>query len=122
MTKKRQVVFSLVRGALAISIALLVAMVLIFISADGDTLAAKLELTGNALKQLLIGPLFKTNSSGEIGAFQLKRLTDVLASMIPTIFTALAVCVMFSANQFNLGAEGGCMLGGFALWANSFGH
>lgn len=114
MTKKRQVVFSLVRGALAISIALLVAMVLIFISADGDTLAAKLELTGNALKQLLIGPLFKTNSSGEIGAFQLKRLTDVLASMIPTIFTALAVCVMFSANQFNLGAEGGCMLGGFA--------
>ena len=92
MTKKRQVVFSLVRGALAISIALLVAMVLIFISADGDTLTAKLELTGNALKQLLIGPLFKTNSSGEIGAFQLKRLTDVLASMIPTIFTALAVC------------------------------
>ena len=114
MTKKRQFVFSLVRGALAIFIALLVAAVLIFISADGETLADKFALTGNALKQLLIGPLFKTNSAGEIGAFQFKRLTDVLASMIPTIFTALSVCVMFSANQFNLGAEGGCMLGGFA--------
>ena len=114
MTKKRQFVFSLVRGALAIFIALLVAAVLIFISADGETLADKFALTGNALKQLLIGPLFKTNSAGEVGAFQLKRLTDVLASMIPTIFTALSVCVMFSANQFNLGAEGGCMLGGFA--------
>ena len=114
MTKKRQFVFSLVRGALAIFIALLVAAVLIFISADGGTLADKFALTGNALKQLLIGPLFKTNSAGEIGAFQFKRLTDVLASMIPTIFTALSVCVMFSANQFNLGAEGGCMLGGFA--------
>ena len=114
MTKKRQFVFSLVRGALAIFIALLVAAVLIFISADGETLADKFALTGNALKQLLIGPLFKTNSAGEIGAVQFKRLTDVLASMIPTIFTALSVCVMFSANQFNLGAEGGCMLGGFA--------
>ncbi|MCI6604668.1 MAG: ABC transporter permease [Clostridiales bacterium] len=114
MTKKRQFVFSLVRGALAVFIALLVAAVLIFISADGETLADKFALTGNALKQLLIGPLFKTNSAGEIGAFQFKRLTDVLASMIPTIFTALSVCVMFSANQFNLGAEGGCMLGGFA--------
>ena len=114
MTKKRQFVFSLVRGALAIFIALLVAAVLIFISADGETLADKFALTGNALKQLLIGPLFKTNSAGKIGAFQFKRLTDVLASMIPTIFTALSVCVMFSANQFNLGAEGGCMLGGFA--------
>ena len=33
--------------------------------------------------------------------------------MIPIIFTGLAVCIMFSANQFNLGAEGGIMLGAF---------
>lgn len=33
--------------------------------------------------------------------------------MIPTIFTGLGVCVMFSANEFNLGAEGCVMLGGF---------
>ena len=29
------------------------------------------------------------------------------------MFTGLATCVMFSANQFNLGAEGGIMLGAF---------
>jgi len=33
--------------------------------------------------------------------------------MIPTIFTGLAVCVMFSANQFNLAAEGCVLVGGF---------
>ena len=45
--------------------------------------------------------------------FETKRLTDILASMIPIIFTGLSVCIMFSANQFNLGAEGGIMLGAF---------
>ena len=45
--------------------------------------------------------------------FETKRLTDILASMIPIIFTGLSVCVMFSANQFNLGSEGGIMLGAF---------
>ena len=114
MTKKRSVWFTLLRGALAIAIALFVAMLLIFISSEGETVAEKLTTTQNALKQLLIGPLFKTNSKGEIGAFQSKRFTDILASMIPIMFTGLSICVMFSANQFNLGAEGGCMLGGFA--------
>jgi len=33
--------------------------------------------------------------------------------MIPLLFTGLAVCVMFAANQFNLAAEGSVMLGGF---------
>ena len=34
-------------------------------------------------------------------------------SRFPIMFTGLATCVMFSANQFNLGAEGGIMLGAF---------
>ncbi len=33
--------------------------------------------------------------------------------MTPIIFTGLGVCVMFSANQFNLAGEGTTMLGGF---------
>lgn len=33
--------------------------------------------------------------------------------MIPTIFTGLGVCVMFSANEFNLGGEGCVLLGAF---------
>ena len=100
--------FTVVRSAAAIAIALLVAMLLIFVSADADGVAAKFSLTVDALRQLLIGPLFKNN-----GAFSVKNFSDVLASMIPIMFTGLATCVMFSANQFNLGAEGGIMLGAF---------
>lgn len=111
MTKKRQFRFTVVRSLIAILIALLVATLLIFISASGDTFADRLSATGNALKQLLVGPLFRTGKKGT--SFDLKRLCDILAAMIPTIFTGLSVCIMFSANQFNLGAEGGIMLGAF---------
>ena len=108
--RRRSLTFTLVRGAAAIGIALLVAAILIFVSAEGDRLAH----TGEALRQLLIGPLFRAN-----GSINVKNICDVLAAMIPTIFTGLATCVMFSANQFNLGAEGGIMLGAFvsALFA-----
>ena len=111
MTKKRQILFSVIRGLLAILIALLVATLLIFLSADGSSFSEKLSATGDALKQLLVGPLFRMGRSGT--KFDFKRLTDILASMIPIIFTGLSVCVMFSANQFNLGSEGGIMLGAF---------
>ncbi len=111
MTKKRELIFSLVRGLVAILIALLVATVLIFISADGSSFGEKLSATAEALRQLLLGPLFRSGRSG--ASFDFKRLTDVMASMIPILFTGLSVCIMFSANQFNLGAEGGIMLGAF---------
>ena len=102
--RRRNLTFTVVRGAAAIAIALLVAAALIFISADGDRVAH----TGQSLRQLLIGPLFRAN-----GSINFKNICDVLAAMIPTMFTGLATCVMFSANQFNLGAEGGIMLGAF---------
>lgn len=111
MTKKRELMFTLIRGFVAIMIALGVAMLLIFISAEGATVAEKLASTGNALKQMLLGPLFRLGKNGT--TFEFKRLTDILATMIPIIFTGLAVCIMFSANQFNMGAEGGIMLGAF---------
>lgn len=111
MTKKRQIMFSLLRGLVAIGIALIVAMLLIFISADGANFSEKLRATADALKQLLLGPLFRSGKNGL--TFEFKRLTDILSSMTPIIFTGLSVCIMFSANQFNLGAEGGIMLGAF---------
>mgnify|MGYP001052065262 CR=1 FL=1 len=113
MTKKRELMFSIVRGLLAILIALLVATLLIFISANGESVSEKLSSTGDALKQMLVGPLFRMGKNGT--RFETKRLTDILASMIPIIFTGLSVCIMFSANQFNLGAEGGIMLGAFVM-------
>ena len=113
MTKRRQLKFTMIRSLVAICIALLVATLLIFISAGGDTFQEKLQATGEALKQMLVGPLFRM-SQKKGTSFEAKRLADILAAMIPTIFTGLSVCVMFSANQFNLGAEGGIMLGAFA--------
>ena len=112
MTKSRQIRFTIIRSLVAICIALLVATLLIFISAGGDSFQEKLQATGEALKQMLIGPLFRM-SKKKGTSFELKRLADILAAMIPTTFTGLSVCVMFSANQFNLGAEGGIMLGAF---------
>ena len=107
MSKKRSLIFSIVRGLAAIFIALAVATLLIFICSDGS-LAEKGSQTLGALRQLLIGPAIKNK-----GGISTKNLCDVLAAMIPIIFTGLATCVMFSANQFNLGAEGGIMLGAF---------
>lgn len=112
MTKKRQLRFTIIRSLVAILIALLVATLLIFISATGSSFADKLDATREALKQMLLGPLFRFSKKNGT-AFEAKRLADILAAMIPTIFTGLSVCVMFSANQFNLGAEGGIMLGAF---------
>ena len=112
MTKKRQLRFTITRSLVAILIALLVATLLIFISAGGATLHDKLEATREALKQMLAGPVFRFSKKNGT-AFEAKRLADILAAMIPTTFTGLSVCVMFSANQFNLGAEGGIMLGAF---------
>lgn len=113
MTKKRQLRFTIIRSLVAILIALLVATLLIFISAAGSTFADKLAATREALKQMLAGPVFRfSKKSGT--SFEAKRLADILAAMIPTTFTGLSVCIMFSANQFNLGAEGGIMLGAFA--------
>ena len=108
MNKKRSIIFSLVRGAAAILIALAVAALLIFVSSDGAGAGEKLAQTADAMRQLLIGPAFKSS-----GGISTKNLSDVLAAMIPIVFTGLATCVMFSANQFNLGAEGGIMLGAF---------
>lgn len=107
MSKKRSLLFSTVRGLAAIFIALAVATLLIFICADGS-IADKTSQTLDALRQLLIGPAIRNK-----GGISVKNLCDVLAAMIPIIFTGLATCVMFSANQFNLGAEGGIMLGAF---------
>ncbi len=47
------------------------------------------------------------------GSLNVKSIWAILGRMTPIIFTGLGVCVMFSANQFNLAGEGTTMLGGF---------
>ncbi len=83
--------FELGRTLLAVLIALLLAMVIIFAISDTP---------GEALKYFLFGPLDS-----------LRHIGNVLEMMIPLIFTGLAVSVMFSSAQFNLGAEGAFFFG-----------
>ena len=102
MRDRRMLGFELVRGAAAIALALGVGTVFIFLSSDEPF---------TALRYLLIGPL--VSLKGGIASFNTQGFYTILAAMIPTIFTGLAVCVMFSSNQFNLAGEGVVMVGGF---------
>lgn len=108
MNRKRELKFNFARALAAILIAIGVATLLIFISASGNNFGDKLSETIEALKAMLIRPLFRAN-----GTFNTKGLYDILALTIPIMFTGLATAIMFSANQFNLGSEGGIMLGAF---------
>ncbi len=83
--------FELGRIVIAIVIALALAMVIIFFNSD---------MPGEALKSFLLGPLDS-----------LRHIGNVLELMIPLIFCGLSVSIMFSAAQFNLGAEGGFFFG-----------
>lgn len=102
MTDRRMLVFNVLRGAAAIFLALTVGFIFIILSSDEPL---------TALRYLLIGPIFSIRNG--ILSFNTISFYTILAAMIPTIFTGLAVCVMFSANQFNLAGEGSVMLGGF---------
>lgn len=91
---KQKRLFELSRSILAIAIALLIALAaILYVS----------EEPAKALSTFLFGPL---NSVRHFG--------NVLEMMIPLLFTGLAVSIMFSAAQFNLGAEGAFFLGGIA--------
>ena len=83
--------FSLMRTALAIAIGILLSIVIILIVSDDPLLA---------IKYLLIGPLLSLNN-----------FFSLFTMWIPIVITGLAVCIMFSANQFNLFAEGGFFFG-----------
>lgn len=98
MNNKRMRMFEIIRGVAAILVALLVAMVFIFICS---------EKPFEALKYMLVAPIF-TN-----GSLSMNSIYTIFAAMTPIIFTGLAVCVMFSSNQFNMFGEGSVMLGGF---------
>jgi len=97
--KVMELKFSVLRGGAAILVSIGVAAIFIFTMSDQPF---------TALYQMLISPFGNT-----------RQMFNILERMIPFIFTGLAVCVMFSAKQFNLAAEGCVMLGAFvaALFA-----
>ncbi len=102
MNNRRLLLFDIIRGAAAILLALAVGAIFIFLCSDEPV---------TALRYLLTGPI--VSMKGGVASFNTTGFYTILAAMIPTIFTGLAVCVMFSANQFNLAGEGCVMAGGF---------
>ncbi len=102
MYKRRMLAFNILRGLAAILLALAVAAIFIFLASDEPF---------EALKQLLVAPLVSFH--GDSASFSPQSLYQILALMIPTMFTGLGVCVMFSADMFNLGGEGAVLAGGF---------
>lgn len=85
---------SLLRMAVSIVIGLGLATVLILITSDKPM---------ESLKYYFTAPLQNAT-----------YFSYWIQKTIPLIFTGVAVCIMFSANQFNLGLEGSVLLGGFA--------
>ncbi|ETA80746.1 ABC transporter permease [Youngiibacter fragilis] len=85
-TKKIERRYDILRTLIAIGIALVLAlMVIVFIS----------ENPLDAMKSFLFGP---------VSSF--RRFANVIELMIPITFTALGICVMYQAAQFNLIGEG----------------
>ncbi len=102
MLSRREKMFNIIRSAAAIAVALAIAMILVVIVADD---------AGKAFKAFFIQPLFSVKAGAV--SFNTNSFLTILGRMIPIIFTGLGVCVMFSANQFNLAGEGCVMLGAF---------
>ena len=91
-TEKFNVYFEIMRFVIAIIIAFTISFAIIACFNDNPVAA---------IRDLLVGPLTSV-----------RRFSTVIEMAIPLTFAGLAVCVMFSANQFNLAAEGAFFLGG----------
>lgn len=94
-----QTKYNIMRMAAAVGIGLALALVLITLTA---------EKPGEAIKYFLTAPFMRIN-----------YFSSMIETMIPILFTGTAVCVMFSANQFNLGLEGAFYMGGFVAALSS---
>lgn len=98
MSKHSKTLFELLKTLLAIVISLAVAFIVIFFVSDN---------AGLALRYFTLGPLIS-----------LRHFGNVIELMFPLIFTSLALCIMFRANQFNLAADGSFFAGALmAAWA-----
>lgn len=84
--------FEIIRTLSAVAIGIILSMIIIFVVSDDPILS---------IKYLLIGPLLNENN-----------FYGLVVMWIPIVFTGLAICIMFSANQFNLFVEGSFFFGG----------
>lgn len=83
--------FSILRMLLAVGIALGVAFLIILLISDNPL---------GAIQSFLFGPIST-----------MRRMGNVVEVMTPLMFTGVAVCLIFSANQTNMSVEGGFLVG-----------
>lgn len=84
--------FEVIRFAVAIGVALVVALALIFLVSKEPF---------QALNYLFLGPFSK-----------FRKIGNIIETAIPLTYLGLSVAIMFSANQFNMGSSGSLFLGG----------
>lgn len=89
--------FSVLRTAISVVIAMIVAFLLIALVSDTPM---------RDFATFIIGPLQGVN-----------RLSTIVEKLIPLLFTGTAVCIMYSCGQINLSAEGAFFAGTYAATA-----
>ncbi len=92
--RHRTATLNAITTVLAVLIALVLALALIFLVSS---------MPGNAIYQFLIGPFASRRQIG-----------NILTTAATISFTGVAVCIMFQASMFNMAAEGANFLGGMA--------
>ncbi|MEW6522908.1 MAG: ABC transporter permease [Bacillota bacterium] len=91
---RRQVLFEVARTFLAITLALLLGFIITCLVSSEPVYA---------FRTFILGPFTSV-----------LRFSSFIETVIPLIFTGLAVSMVFQASQFNIGAEGQFFLGGVA--------
>lgn len=108
--------FQLYRTAIAIAIALAIGYLIIFFASMpsgelefGAKLQQAFKETNEAFKLFLLGPLVKWRRG--VPGFNMSGFVQWINESVPIIITGLAVSLVFSAKQFNIGAEGQLFMG-----------
>jgi len=111
--------FQLYRTGIAIGIALLLGYIIIFFSkipSDAASLwegvRAGFDNANEAFKWFLLGPIVRWRGNEML--FNERGAIQWLNESVPIIITGLAVSIVFSAKQFNIGAEGQLFMGAVA--------
>ena len=108
--------FTVYRIGISVGIALLIGYIIIYISSipSGDMsfwekMREAFDSANNAYKYFLTGAIIKWRRSG--AAFNEGGAIQWINEAAPIIITGLAISMVFTAKQFNIGAEGQMFLG-----------
>lgn len=108
--------FDLYRTLIAIGIALFTGYVIVFISnmPSGDIdfatkISQAFDKSNEAFKYFLLGPIIKWRK--DIPGFNESGFIQWINESVPIMITGLAICIVFSAKIFNIGAEGQLFIG-----------